>query len=105
MSVAFANNDFEVNLSTDVSCDKGDFETNVNDGTDLWTLSINFGDIDIPFYSRLKLQTCKSHLNVLSPYHSPDNISGLHIKKISFESFSFDRCVPVVPDEIFSLNM
>jgi PKD repeat protein len=46
LSVAFADNDFDVTLSTEVFCDEVDFEINVNGGTGPYTLSINFGDTD-----------------------------------------------------------
>ncbi|MHA2403201.1 MAG: hypothetical protein ACXADH_09455 [Candidatus Kariarchaeaceae archaeon] len=49
LSVAFADNDFEVTLSTEVFCDGVDFEINVNGGTGPYTLTINFGDTDNVF--------------------------------------------------------
>jgi PKD repeat protein len=49
LSVAFADNDFEVTLSTEVFCDEVELEINIDDGTGPYTLSINFGDTDEVF--------------------------------------------------------
>lgn len=53
LSVAFADNDFDVTLTTEVFCAEVDFEINVNGGTGPYTMSINFGDTDEVFTAQV----------------------------------------------------